>query len=426
MRRRDLLRDASLALAGLGVSGCAKLAPNYARARTRSAAAHRLRPVNLAPVIASWDRVIRTTVGLRPHRDSGFVLRADRLDDKRLIHNYGHGGAGMSLAWGTGAMAADLALQHPDRRVAVLGCGSPGLTAARQLQRRGFAVTIYAMTIPPDTTSNMSMAGYTPVSGLVSDDRRTAAWDAQFRQAADISYRQLQLMVGAGYGVYWQDAYNATDNPDAQGGGGGGDNTDLLPDDLRSSQDREVLGPGEHPFPTKYAIRRSNLRIEPSIYLDALVRDVWRNGGRIVIRKFDTPRDLMTLTEPVIVNCTGLGSKALFNDEELVPVKGQLTVLVPQTEVTYSASGRPPGVPAPAPGTGGGGGGGFNPNNASMNARSDGLVIGNMMERGNWSLDINEDVRQRVVDAAVKFFSAMQPAKPGVQLTRAEAPASPP
>src|SRR5262245_24136014 len=244
MRRRDLLRDASLALAGLGVSGCAKLAPNYARGRVRSAAAPRLRPVNLAPVIASWDRVIRTTVGLRPHRDSGFVLRADRLDDKTLIHNYGHGGAGMSLAWGTGAMAADLALQHQDRRVAVIGCGSPGLTAARQLQRRGFDVTIYAMTVPPDTTSNMSLAGYTPVSGLISPERRTPQWDAQFRQAAEISYKQLQLLVGAGYGVYWQDFYNATDSPDAQqgAGGGGADLGDLLPEHLRSGQDRDVLG----------------------------------------------------------------------------------------------------------------------------------------------------------------------------------------
>jgi hypothetical protein len=46
--------------------------------------------------------VIRTTVGLRPHRDPGFVLKADKLNDKLLVHNYGHGGAGMSLAWGTG------------------------------------------------------------------------------------------------------------------------------------------------------------------------------------------------------------------------------------------------------------------------------------------------------------------------------------
>ena len=37
---------------------------------------------DLAPVKASWDRVIRTTVGLRPHRDAGFMLRPDKLDDK--------------------------------------------------------------------------------------------------------------------------------------------------------------------------------------------------------------------------------------------------------------------------------------------------------------------------------------------------------
>src|SRR5262245_47662698 len=285
MRRRDLLRDASLALVGVGV-GCAKLAPNHARSSTGARPTERVRhaPVNLAPVIASWDRVIRTTIGLRPHRDSGFVLRADKLDDRLLIHNYGHGGAGMSLAWGTGSMAADFAIQQPERRAAVIGCGSPGLTAARQLQRRGFDVTIYAMSVPPDTTSNMSLAGYTPVSGLISPDKRTPAWDTQFRQACDISYRQLQLLVGAGYGIYWQDAYNATENPDGGGGGGGNNEAgDLLPDYLRSSEYREVLGPGEHPFPTTYAIRRTNLRIEPSIYLERLVRDVLEHRGRIVI-----------------------------------------------------------------------------------------------------------------------------------------------
>ena len=89
----------------------------------------------------------------------------------------------MSLSWGTGQMAAELALSHGERRVAVLGSGVVGLTSARQLQRRGFTVTIYAATVPPDTTSNMSLAGFTPTSGLLSFDRRTAAWEEQFRRA---------------------------------------------------------------------------------------------------------------------------------------------------------------------------------------------------------------------------------------------------
>ena len=137
----------------------------------------------LPPVNASWDRVIRTTVGLRPHRDAGFVLKADKLDDKTLIHNYGHGGSGMSLSWGTGAMAADLALAaHRAPRGGDRLAAWSGSRPRAQLQRRGFDVTIYAATVPPDMTSNMSLAGFTPTSGLVDNRHRTPEWDAQFRQ----------------------------------------------------------------------------------------------------------------------------------------------------------------------------------------------------------------------------------------------------
>src|SRR5205814_10085949 len=54
----------------------------------------------LAPVRVSAARVIREVVGLRPFRPSGFVVRAEGLGDKTLIHNYGHGGGGVSLSWG--------------------------------------------------------------------------------------------------------------------------------------------------------------------------------------------------------------------------------------------------------------------------------------------------------------------------------------
>ena len=97
--------------------------------------------------------------------------------------------------------------------------------------------------------------------------------------------------------------------------------------------------PASIPFPPGTPIQRTSMRIEPSIYLETLMRDVCVFGGRIVIRKFDSPRDLMALPEPVIVNCSGLGSFDLFGDKELMPVKGQLTVLVPQAEVNYQTSG---------------------------------------------------------------------------------------
>ena len=199
------------------------------------------------------------------------MLRAERLDAKTLIHNYGHAGAGMSLAWGCGLMVDEFAQESGQRRAAVIGCGSPGLTSARQLQRRGFDVTIYAATVPPDTTSNMSLAGFTPTTALINNDRRTPAWDAQVLRAAEISYRQPQLMVGGNHGVRWMDnlqrhGQSGADRPRRRGGRGRGrrDRPDLLLRRTASQiRNREVLGPGEHPFPTAYAIRTPALAIEP-------------------------------------------------------------------------------------------------------------------------------------------------------------------
>jgi D-amino-acid oxidase len=46
-------------------------------------------------------RAIGERVGLRPFRKSGVRLERSRLRDERsVIHNYGHGGAGFTLSWG--------------------------------------------------------------------------------------------------------------------------------------------------------------------------------------------------------------------------------------------------------------------------------------------------------------------------------------
>ena len=380
MNRRTVLKVGGMAALGAGLGGCATRQPPR---RARAAVA--LAPVNVSP-----SRIIRTTVGLRPHRPSGFVLRAEKLDAKTIIHNYGHGGAGMSLSWGCGQRAAEMALDAISagrRRAAVIGCGALGLAAARQLQRRGFDVTIYAATVPPDTTSNMSLAGFTPTSAVIALDRRTPQWDAQFRDVVEIAYRQLQLLVGRGYGVSWLYNYYATDDPRIASG----ENT-LMPAHLEPKP--ELLGPGEHPLPTTYAARFAGIRIEPSIYLDALMRDVVLFGGRIVIRKFDDTRDLLSIDEPVVVNSTGLGARELFGDTELIPLKGQLTVLVPQPEVDYATIGAGRvNVQMPSAGL-------------HMMPRADGIVLGGTRERDVWTLEPNQDELTRVVEGHRQFFEA--------------------
>lgn len=381
MDRRSFLQRGGLGLLGLGAVGCGPTLGTVGVLRPRP---------RLVPVRASWDRVIRTTVGLRPYRPSGFVLGAERLGAKMLVHNYGHGGSGMSLSWGTGRMAAELALERPERSAAVVGCGVVGLTTARQLQRRGFDVTIYAAAVPPNTTSNMSLASWTPTSGLVDDERRTPAWDAHFREAAGIAYRELQLLVGRGYGVSWMDGYALRFTSPSSSGDREDASAPLLPAELRAES--VTLGPGEHPFPTPYAVVRPSMRIEPSIYLDRLVRDVREAGARIVIRRFESRHGLAALPEPIVVNCTGLGAKDLVGDPELTPLKGQLTLLVPQREVDYSTFGSAER-----------GGDGF----VHMSPRRDGIALGGTSVEGDWSLEPDEEARRRIVEAHIDLFARM-------------------
>src|SRR5262245_63059105 len=147
--RRTLLKFGASAAAGILLPGCAG-------ARAYQAPTPRASSVILPKVHVSNDRVIRSVAGLRPFRPSGFALRADRMGEKTVIHNYGHGGCGLTLSWGTAKLAVDLALGQPHRKIAVLGSGAVGLATARLLQDHGFEVTIYTRDLADNTNSNIA------------------------------------------------------------------------------------------------------------------------------------------------------------------------------------------------------------------------------------------------------------------------------
>jgi len=331
-----------------------------------------------APVQASPDRVIRTVAGLRPFRPSGFVVRAELLGAKTVVHNYGHGGGGISLSWGTAQLAVEEAVKTQPSRAAVVGCGAVGLATARLLQRRGVDVTIYARELPPQTTSNIAGGQWSPVS-VVDDERRTPAFDEQFDRASRFAYRYFQTLLGPGYGVRWIENYFLSDDAPRVSW-----ERERLADLFPATRE---LGPGEHPFPTRFARRVVTMLIEPHVYLAALTRDFLLQGGKIVVRDFATKDELLELPEPVVMNCTGLGARALFGDQELIPVKGQLTVLLPQPEVDYALVG-PPGL--------------------YMFPRSDGILLGGTFERGVESLEPDPRQHERILSGHARLFGAMR------------------
>jgi glycine/D-amino acid oxidase-like deaminating enzyme len=354
------------AVATLALPGCATTMA------TRRAAA----PTGCLPrVLVSPDRVIRTMAGLRPFRAPGFVVRAEALGDKRLVHNYGHGGAGITLSWGTSKLATTLGLQGHQGSVAVLGAGVMGLSTARLVQETGFEVTIYAKALPPDTTSNIAGGQFHPF-GHYRRNRVTPEWQAQFASALDYSWRRFQIMVGEDYGIRWLPTYVET---------GGQAEEQLSPTFPPANR---VLRPEEHPFVTgaPAIARYDTMYVETGRYLRQLIRDVQVAGGRVRIRDFATPADIAALPERLVFNCTGLGSRTLFNDEELRPARGQLAILLPQPEVRYA----------------------YTAEAGYMFPRPDGILLGGTFELDEEDATAQPDDIARIIAAHQRFQAALR------------------
>jgi len=370
INRRDFLRGAAVTSAAL-IAARSTFAFDTKR--------------HFAPVNVARNRIIREVVGLRPYRPSGFVVDAQRFGSKLIVHNYGHGGGGVTLSWGTASLAVDMArdflIAHKQPRpahFAVLGCGVSGLSTARLLQRRfqngPGTVTIYAKDLPPDTTSNIAGAWWSPTSVF---ETGTPKFNEQFHLASRISNRAFQLLVGPEYGVRWIDTFELIRNEAALARELPGGN-DLYPQ-------LEIHRDPENYFGFPFVKQYSSMLIEPSIYLSALLRDFYIAGGKVVVKEFRNRQEIARLREPVIFNCTGLGSRALFNDEELTPVRGQLEILLPQPEVDYCYL-----------------------STGYMFPRRDGIILGGTWDHDDWSLIPNPEQATGILEAHMQIMKNLR------------------
>ena len=154
---------------------------------------------------------------------------------------------------------------------------------------------------------------------------------------------------------------------------------------MRHQCPRRSIG-STHPFPYRHVRQFDTMFIQPSIYLEAMLREFRIAGGTVVVQEMRELRDVLAVPQPVVVNCTGLGAKALFNDAELTPIKGQLTILLPQPEVDYAT--LPPGL--------------------YMFPRRDGILLGGTHERGNWDLAPDREAEARILAGHADIFHQMR------------------
>ncbi len=321
----------------------------------------RMRPAPRLPKLEDIARLMREgrcVSGVRPHRVGGIKLALERHDVgggvKFLVHNYGHSGVGITLSWGCAAKVVEhvrtavAALPATaTNRIAVLGSGVIGLTSARELRcafpwadiriytanydgsRVAFEGTcswVAGGQIEPSVISN-EYEGHSPetqigvLNGYMSASvrkiralREAGMWDA-YGIAPRLNFMPMTMMNTGFERVkptedFWRPEYGA------------------LPFRNLNNAQRCVRG----------ALYQTWL-MNPRIMLPRLVRELEARHVTFHRRTFASEFDVLSLEESIIVNCTGLGARAIFNDANMKPIKGQLMVLPNPSGLDYFFSG---------------------------------------------------------------------------------------
>ncbi|HUC56025.1 MAG TPA: FAD-dependent oxidoreductase [Streptosporangiaceae bacterium] len=202
-----------------------------------------------------------------------------------------------------------MAKRTPD--VFVLGAGVIGLSCALALLKSGLKVTVYCADSPFQSTS--SAAGALWGVHLVGEDERIGPWAAatldHFRRM--MAEPTTGVREVAGLQAFFDDQ---PEPPEMAGG---------LPGLAKADQAT---------LPAGYTAGWRYLApvIAMPVYLGYLVSQVISHGGMVHV---DEPlRSLEHTAErtsaPVIVNCTGIGARELVPDDAMVPVRGQVLVVV--------------------------------------------------------------------------------------------------
>jgi glycine/D-amino acid oxidase-like deaminating enzyme len=297
--------------------------------------------LTLAPLRSSPDRIFDITVCTRPFRAAGPRLDTETVGDAFIVHNYGHGGSGWSLSWGSSTIAVRKAMANSPREIAVIGCGALGITSALLAQNTGARVTIYAREPLSEARSHRATGSWTPDSRIALSDAAAPGFGDLWEEMARTSFRTYRTWLGLpGDPVRWVDRYVVP----YEGAAGAAAPAAAAPElefasyssrlrDLTPGQ--ETLAGANTPFPVQTVRRQSSMTFNIAAYAHALMSDFRLAGGRLERREFHDPSEFAQLPEKTIINCTGYGARALWRDESIVPVRGQIAWLIPQEEVDY-------------------------------------------------------------------------------------------
>lgn len=266
-------------------------------------------------------------------------------------------------------------------RVVVVGAGVVGLSCALRLLEAGHRVDVLARDMPLETTSSVAAAVWYPYLALPQD--KVTAWgrttyDELARFAADetsgvVMRRGTELLGEPTPDPWWVEAVPALDRV-----------------------------PPRAPYADGWSFVAPV--VEMPLYLAWLHARVEEGGGTV------TRLAMAQLPEgPLVVNCSGLGSRLLAGDPSVTPVRGQVVVVEQVGLEDWWLAEDGPTYVIP---------------------RSSDIVLGGTEDAGEWDRHPDADVAADLVRRATALVPALsgarvlrhkvglRPARPAIRLER--------
>lgn len=320
----------------------------------------------------SKENILGVGVGIRPYRKTGIRLEAEYMQNKCIIHNYGYGGSGLTLCFGGSQEVLRILKDEnlPSQTVAILGAGVVGLATAYDLLEEGYDVHIYSDSWSPHLTSDVALGIWSPPSipedfseekkhmlqrMLNTSEQRFISCLSKPHKFAGVRFIEAYSLLTSASTLVWEDVVIHFDNGLVKEGG-----------------------------------RRRMIGIDGKVFMEDLYAKVQAKGAILQERHFEHLESVLSLGEPIIINCTSMGSRELFHDRDFVPVRGQLVYFKPQEGVDYFLSQKVLG-----------------PQNFWVNIYpwSDRMIIGSNYEKSEDRPVINPEITDRLIENAKKCLS---------------------
>ncbi len=255
-----------------------------------------------------------------------------------------------------------------DKHILILGAGVSGLSTGVLLLKEGFNVHIWAKDLPPNTTSNIAAAFWYPY--LCNPKDKATEWSGftlrYLKQNAlndpnsGCITRSVTEVFDKKVGEpWWANAVESYSRP----------TQDKLPDGYIDAYQTEAI------------------LMDTTIYMDWLLSLYKQLGGTLEQKELKSVDEALA-GNPIVINCTGLGSRELFNDERVYPVRGQVVLVKPNgfEEVIADDEGH---------------------NNLTVIIpRLNDIVLGGTAQPNNWSLEIDPKDTEDILRKAKLLSSA--------------------